>query len=106
MLEALNAKINNMQTHREVETTRLTIATWHRSFGCTSERLRSRRNGEQMAAGGLVRSNNLAFPEKAVKHLAENAEKILVPEMNSTIVHECRVPATQKCCAEQDRGGS
>lgn len=87
MLEALNAKINNHADdiveveNYKVEDCDVGIV----SFGCTSRAVYEAVETAE-AKGlrvGFVRLKTVwPFPEKAVKRLAENAEKIIVPEMN------------------------
>jgi 2-oxoglutarate ferredoxin oxidoreductase subunit alpha len=87
MLEALNAKINNHADdiveveNYKVEDCDVGIV----SFGCTSRAVYEAVETAE-AKGlrvGFVRLKTVwPFPEKAVKRLAENAEKIIVPEIN------------------------
>ena len=87
MLEALNAKINN-HTDDIVEVENCKVDDCDVgivSFGCTSRAVYEAVETAE-AKGlrvGFVRLKTIwPFPEKAVKRLAENAEKIIVPEMN------------------------
>jgi 2-oxoglutarate ferredoxin oxidoreductase subunit alpha len=87
IVENLNAKINNHTDdiieveNYKVDNCRIGIV----SYGCTSRAVYEAI--ELMEAQGVkighVRLKTLwPFPEKAVKRLAETAEKIIVPEMN------------------------
>ncbi len=94
MLEALKAKIENHADdivaveNYKIEECDVGIV----SFGCTSRAVyeaveTAEANGVQV---GFVRLKTVwPFPERAVKRLAENAKRIIVPEMNlGQIVHE------------------
>jgi 2-oxoglutarate ferredoxin oxidoreductase subunit alpha len=87
MLEALNAKINNHADDIvEVENYKVDDCdVGIVSFGCTSRAVYEAVETAE-AKGlrvGFVRLKTVwPFPEKAVKRLAENAERIIVPEMN------------------------
>jgi 2-oxoglutarate ferredoxin oxidoreductase subunit alpha len=87
MLEALNAKINNHADDIvEVENYKVDDCdVGIVSFGCTSRAVYEAVETAE-AKGlrvGFVRLKTVwPFPEKAVKRLAENAEKIIVPEIN------------------------
>jgi 2-oxoglutarate ferredoxin oxidoreductase subunit alpha len=87
LVENLNAKINNHTDdiieveNYKVDNCRIGIV----SYGCTSRAVYEA--VELMEAEGVkigyVRLKTIwPFPEKAVKRLAETAEKIIVPEMN------------------------
>ncbi len=87
MLEALNAKINNHADDIvEVENYKVDDCdVGIVSFGCTSRAVYEAVETAE-AKGlrvGFVRLKTVwPFPEKAVKRLAENAERIIVPEIN------------------------
>jgi len=87
MLEALSAKINNHADDIvEVENYKVDDCdVGIVSFGCTSRAVYEAVETAE-AKGlrvGFVRLKTVwPFPEKAVKRLAENARKIIVPEMN------------------------
>jgi 2-oxoglutarate ferredoxin oxidoreductase subunit alpha len=112
MLEALNAKINN-HTDDIVEVENYKVDDCDVgivSFGCTSRAVyeaveTAEAKGLQV---GFVRLKTIwPFPEKAVKRLAENAKKIIVPEMNlGQIVREVqRVACKSEVVALNKIGG-
>jgi 2-oxoglutarate ferredoxin oxidoreductase subunit alpha len=87
MLDALNAKINNHADDIvEVESYKVDDCdVGIVSFGCTSRAAyEAVENAEAKGLRvGFVRLKTVwPFPEEAVKRLAENAEKIIVPEIN------------------------
>lgn len=112
MLEALNAKINNHADDIvEVENYKVDDCdVGIVSFGCTSRAVYEAVETAE-AKGlrvGFVRLKTIwPFPEKAVKRLAENAEKIIVPEMNlGQIVREVqRVACKSEVVALNKIGG-
>jgi 2-oxoglutarate ferredoxin oxidoreductase subunit alpha len=112
MLEALNAKINNHADDIvEVENYKVDDCdVGIVSFGCTSRAVYEAVETAE-AKGlrvGFVRLKTIwPFPEKAVKRLAENAEKIIVPEMNlGQVVREVqRVACKSEVVALNKIGG-
>ncbi|MCJ7423697.1 2-oxoacid:acceptor oxidoreductase subunit alpha [Candidatus Bathyarchaeota archaeon] len=87
IVQALNAKINNHADdiveveNYNVDDCRVGIV----SFGCTSRAVYEaieRAEAEGVRVGHVRLKTIWPFPEKAVKTLAETAERIIVPEMN------------------------
>ena len=92
IVESLNAKINNHADdiveveNYNVDNCKVGIV----SFGCTSRAIyEAVENAEEKGVKtGYVRLKTIwPFPDKAVRRLAETAEKIIVPEMNLGQVH-------------------
>jgi 2-oxoglutarate ferredoxin oxidoreductase subunit alpha len=94
VVERLNAKINNHADDIvEVEYYNVDDCTVGVvSFGCTSRAVYEaveRAEAEGIKAGYVRLKTIWPFPDKAVRRLAENAERIIVPEMNlGQISHE------------------
>jgi 2-oxoglutarate ferredoxin oxidoreductase subunit alpha len=87
VVERLNAKINNHADDiveveaYNVDDCRVGIV----SFGCTSRAVYEaveRAEAEGIKTGYVRLKTIWPFPDKAVRRLAKNAEKIIVPEMN------------------------
>jgi len=87
MLSKLNAKINNHADDivevedYNVDDCKVGIV----SYGCTSRAVyeaTERADAEGMRTGYVRLKTIWPFPDKAVKRLAESAERIIVPEMN------------------------